>query len=92
MSKRKLPQYPKRMVKHTSVYRGTLMEFQHYLNTLHSVLPFEAKNDGGSQLYHITSWYNKGILTKLLIERDKSFRGRPQHYLNLKESSDEKIS
>lgn len=82
MKKRIAPQYPKKMVKHNSMYRGTLMDFQHYLNTLHSALPFEAKNDGGSQLYHITSWYDKGILTKLLITRDKQFREKSDHYLN----------
>lgn len=72
----------KRVVKHSGTYRGPLMTFQHYLNMYHSYLPFEASNDGGSQLYKITEWYTNGILTKLLIERDTKFRESPTHYLN----------
>lgn len=71
----------KKLIKNNSFYRGPLMTFQHYLNTYHSVLPFEARTDGGSQLYRISSWYRDGILTKVLIERDEEFRKSPKHYL-----------
>jgi len=82
MSEKRSLEYPKRMVKHQSFYRGTLMDFQHYLNTHHFVLPFEARADGGSQLYQITEWYYRGILTKVLIERKREFREKSNHYLN----------
>lgn len=63
-----------RLIKHTSIYRGSLMTFQHYLNTHYSVLPFEAREDGGTQLYRISEWYDRGMLIKVVIERDKDFK------------------
>lgn len=58
------------------------MTFQHYLNTYNSVLPYEATADGGSQLYKISSWYDKGVLKAIHIELDRDFRESPTHYLN----------
>ena len=75
----------KKWIKHNSTYRGTLMTLQHYLNTYHSILPFEACNDGGSQLYKVNEWYDKGVLKAIYIELDKDFRESPTHYLNTKE-------
>jgi len=76
----------RKLIKHTSSYRGSLMTFQHYLNTYSQVLPFEAMNDGGSQLYKISEWYDKGVLKQIVIELDKDFRESPTHYLNKKDT------
>ena len=62
--------YPKRIVKHTSVYRGNLMTFQNYLNTHHFVLPF-ADRIGDNHWYNITEWYKQGQLIKIEIKRKK---------------------
>ena len=60
----------KSLVKNNSIYSGTLMTFQHYLNIYHSVLPFE---DGanGQHKYKMVEWYRNGILIKLTIEEIK---------------------
>jgi len=57
----------KSLVKSTSIYKGTLMTFQHYLNTYHFVLPFEDAYNG-QHLYKISEWYKKGILVRVLID------------------------
>ncbi len=57
----------KKIVKHISTYRGTLITFQHYLNTHYFVLPMEEANSG-NQVYDITEWYKNGILVKIEIK------------------------
>ncbi len=57
----------KRLIKHTSIYSGALITFQHYLNTHKFVLPFEDVGNGQHK-YRITEWYKKGILTRITIE------------------------
>ena len=61
--------YPKKVIKHTSIWRGNLMTFQDYLNTYHYLLSLEERNIDSKQVYKITEWYKQGKLIKILIKR-----------------------
>jgi len=57
------------MIKHNSIYRGSLLTFQHYLNCYHSFLPLKNRlNNSKEYLYEIEEYYDNGILKKIKIE------------------------
>lgn len=60
----------KRITKHNSIYRGSLMTFQHYLNCYHFLLPLKERfSDTKEYIYEIKEEYKDAILRKIIIER-----------------------
>ena len=59
----------KKRIKNTSQYRGSLITFQHYLNTYNFILPMEETNIQQGHMFYITSWYKGGILDEIHIKR-----------------------
>ena len=59
-----------KVTKHNSIYRGSLMTFQHYLNCYHCLLPIKERlADTKEYLFEIKEEYENAILKKIIIER-----------------------
>ena len=55
---------------HNSIYRGSLMTFQHYLNCYYFLLPLEERFANTKEyLFEIKEEYENAILRKIVIKR-----------------------